>query len=177
MRWMRAGGSIITWVALCGLGLGAVAPWAWFAYSVAFSGLLIMSIVDWRTRLVPPELSRAWMLAGIAVSVWRFVQTRVADPLLVSLGYGVGIYLIWQFGVLGGGDAKLLIGAFGLWPDPDLASFIVVITFLYSGGALLWRHRIKILQPAVWLTEVTWMPATWSFALAIVLYWAIEGRW
>ncbi len=107
------------------------------ARAIVALALVAMSVVDARTRRVPREFSWAWLAAGIVASATRFVQ--VQD--LSAVAYWVGFYALWQAGILGGGDAKLLMGAFGLWPDPTLLWFVAGVTLVRGLAWVIWRYR------------------------------------
>lgn len=71
--------------------------------------LLCISVQDWRTRTVSAAITLPWMLIAVA----RAIAQR--DPML--LPFWLGIFWLWRLHIYGGGDAKLLMGLFGLWPD------------------------------------------------------------
>ncbi len=176
-------------------GMGLTASDVVAAKMIATLALVAMSVVDARTRLVPPEFSGAWLAAGFVVAVARFVQ--VQD--LSAVPYWVGFFALWQAGILGGGDAKLLMGAFGLWPDSALLGCVVGVTLIRGLGWVMWRYictcgdrrcrcRGRAAQRLAQVTTELVMAgagstppiqatfaATWAYALAVGVYlWYVE---
>ncbi len=181
-RLARFAGGALTFAAL--LALGIVTPNLVAAKVAITLALVAMSVVDARTRLVPPEFSGAWLAAGFVVAVARFVQ--VQD--LSAVPYWVGFFALWQAGILGGGDAKLLMGAFGLWPDPALLGCVGGVTLIRGLGWVMWRYRGRAAQHIAQVTaelaghglsvsppiQATFA-ATWAYALAVGVYlWYVE---
>ena len=157
-------------------------PDALAAKAIALAALALMSVVDAKTRLVPREFSWAWLLAGGVTAGTRFVQ--VQDVSVAP--YWLGFFALWQVGILGGGDAKLLLGAFGLWPDPALLWFVVGVTLARGLVFVAWRYRGQAVRRLAQVTaelagqgfgvasaaapiQATFA-ATWAYALAVGLY-------
>lgn len=108
---------------------------------ILFTALLgWIAIQDFRTRRVSPALTMAWMLVGLL----RMVVLR--DPSF--LPYWLGIFLLWSVHFYGGGDAKLLMGLFGLWPDLQLlwiTSGVLIAVGLPILIVKYWRNPIRSL--------------------------------
>ncbi len=109
--------------------------------------LVIAATGDLRTRRIPNKLNLAiallavpfWVLSGYAL--WPDVATQLA----VAAGVFLFFALLFQVGMMGGGDVKLL-AALGLWlPLASVVKLLVIMSI--AGGvltiALLVRHRAK----------------------------------
>ena len=86
--------------------------------------LAVASIVDLKTHRVPNWLTLPPMMALGAVRLARFD--------LVFLAYWAGIYLCWLAQIWGGGDAKMLMVLFALWPRLDFL-WVECLTILGLG--------------------------------------------
>ena len=111
------------------------------AKSVLVAALIAVAIYDWRTRRVPPEISWPFFVAGVGVGLsrWLFVQDSCSVP------YWIGLYVLAQSQLIGGGDAKLLFGAFGLWPE---TAFFVALVGVFVGWGfvyVVWRYREQVI--------------------------------
>jgi leader peptidase (prepilin peptidase)/N-methyltransferase len=113
-------------VELFGGGLAVIVLWrygpnlhALFAFSFLMA-LLAVTIIDWKHRIIPDEISISFILIGIA---WSFFDPALS-PWESSLGalvgggglYGIGVLyrMLRRAEGMGGGDVKLMamIGAF-----------------------------------------------------------------
>jgi leader peptidase (prepilin peptidase)/N-methyltransferase len=126
-----------------GLNLDAL-----FIYSFLMA-LLAVTVIDWRHRIIPDQISLSFIVVGL---VWSVLTSRIGltSSLLGVLVGGGGLFIIGRFYRLirhvdgmGGGDIKLMamIGAFVgvklLLPVLLLASFFGSIYGIYlikSGG-------------------------------------------
>lgn len=80
---------------------------------IGFSALLLgISVQDFRTRTVSPAITLPWMTIGL------FRALVLKD--VSFLPYWLCIFWLWTMHLYGGGDAKLLMGLTGLWPDTRL---------------------------------------------------------
>jgi Flp pilus assembly protein protease CpaA len=174
-RVARLLGGLVTFASLLALSGEGETLAQLTAKGILFAALAVGAVVDWQTRQVPRELSWAWLLAGLVVAGARFVQVQDTR----AIPYGVGVYALWQAGILGGGDAKLLLGAFGLWPEPMLLACIVAITLARGLVFVAWRYRDRaarhLAQVTLDLARGATRPApthaaTWAYALALGLY-------
>jgi len=113
-------------VELFGGGLAVIVLWrygpglfALFAFSFLMA-LLAVTIIDWKHRIIPDEISISFILIGIA---WSFLNPALSpwESFLGALAGGGGLYAIGvlyrvlrRADGLGGGDVKLMamIGAF-----------------------------------------------------------------
>ena len=111
------------------------------AKSVLVSVLIAVAIQDWRTRRVPPEISWPFFVAGFGVGLSRWLL--VQDSRIVP--YWIGLYVLAQSQLIGGGDAKLLFGAFGLWPDTPFFLALVGVFVGWGIVYVVWRYRAQVI--------------------------------
>lgn len=107
---------------------------------IGFTVLLaVIAIQDLRTRTVSPAITLPWMVVAVA----RAVVQR--DPTLIP--FWIGIFCIWSFHFYGGGDAKLLMGLFGLWPHMQL--LWVTSAVLIATGLPILIYKYARVSPRV----------------------------
>jgi Flp pilus assembly protein protease CpaA len=100
----------------------------------AISLLVFAGYGDWRSRRIANELCLAIVVLGLA----RLILT--GDPVAASytVGAAVGVFasgfILFAFGVFGGGDAKLLAATTLLVGYHDLLGFLVAMSLF---GAIL----------------------------------------
>lgn len=117
---------------------------------------LYLSVVgawDIRTRRIPNAL----VLPAIGlVLLWRALRIglKIAEVIYVGslpiltelltelnfLLYWVGIFMLWQAGIMGGGDAKLLMVLFGVFPAIEFLGLLLAVTGLAMAAVLSWRY-------------------------------------
>lgn len=127
--------------------------------------LLTIAYVDARTATISNQLTLpamallgAWRVLRVAGYVLnaaitrlgrspgRWIQRLFADQqalaalLFMSLTWGF-CFALWELHVLGGGDAKTLMGMFGLFPTSNFAVFLAVAVLVLSLPLLLLRLR------------------------------------
>ena len=98
--------------------------------------LFAMAIWDIRSARIPNWLTFPVMLT---VGAWRLYQ-----QVWIILPIWVVLYLIWRVNILGGGDAKLLMGLFALFPTYEFALVFSVVVLAVSLVLLMrkyWRRR------------------------------------
>ncbi len=156
---------------------------------IAFIGIVALlvriSLNDFKTRRVPNAVTYPLMLVGIV----RAIAYRDSIFLL----YWAVFFALWTVRFVGGGDAKLLMGLFGLFPDFQLAWFVAV-SILATGlpylaykyrhqwrtipRALFWRLVTRQFLPSQAEFEKDAVPYAFSFCLAggIYLLTQIAGR-
>jgi Flp pilus assembly protein protease CpaA len=125
------------------IGIGALALGVTFSDTLAIptplavGGMLALfvwiSINDFRTQRVPNAVTYPLMLVGIV----RAIAFRDGIFLL----YWVVFLTLWSVHIIGGGDAKLLMGLFGLFPDFQLAWFVVVSVLVTGLPYLAYKYR------------------------------------
>jgi Flp pilus assembly protein protease CpaA len=148
---------------------------------MALGGMIALfiwiSINDFKTRRVPNVVTYPLMLVGIVRAV------AFGDS--VFLLYWVVFFTLWTVRFMGGGDAKLLMGLFGLFPDFQLA-WLVALSILITGlpylaykyrhqwrsipRALFWRLITRQFLPSQAEFEKDAVPYAFSFCLAGAAY-------
>lgn len=148
----------------------------WFAGAWVLAGILLilLSIIDWRTYLIPDEIVIGLTLLGILITSLKayyleFFSWKVSFlghyAQLISLPFGIWgshlfagvigfsffglIYLLTRGRGMGFGDVKLA-GALGLllgWPDTILAFAIAFIVGSVIGVMILILKRKKFEEP------------------------------
>ena len=96
---------------------------------------------DWRRREVADWLTWPLFVMGLGAAVFRAVRLDFL-PLTIS----IFILTVWYFNWLGGADARLLVGLWGLWPMAGLLGMLFTEIW---GLVLVLRKRGKELIPAL----------------------------
>ena len=96
---------------------------------------------DWRRREVADWLTWPLFVMGLGAAVFRAVHLDFL-PLTIS----VFVLSVWYFNWLGGADARVLVGLWGLWP---LAGLLGMVCTAILGLALILRKRGKERFPAL----------------------------
>ena len=143
--------------------------------------LVAVAVWDWRRAIIPNWLTLPVMLATGGV--------RLYQGHLHVLAIWVLLYLIWRMNIVGGGDAKLLMGLFALFPTYEFALlFAVLLLAVYVpmiiarhwgkrpidlAAAVLDRIRQGYLLPTREELEAKGQQHAWSYCLsgAIYLWW------
>lgn len=106
--------------------------------------LTVVGVWDLRTRKVPNFLTLPAM--GL-VLVWRAVRIVLAvrhgqpvSPELTFIWYWLGAWLLWSLGAMGGGDAKLLMVLFGIFPTGRFLALLLVVSGSIMALLLMWRY-------------------------------------
>jgi len=148
---------------------------------IAFVGIAALfvqiSVNDFKTRLVPNAITYPLMLIGIV----RAIAFRDGMFLL----YWAVLFTLWTVRFMGGGDAKLLMGLFGLYPDFQFV-WIVAASILITGlpylaykyrrewrtipRAIFWRLITRQFLPSQAEFEKEAVPYAFSFCLAGAVY-------
>lgn len=149
--------------------------------SITIAGMLALfiwiSVNDFKTQRVPNAVTYPLMLIGIVRAI------ALGDGLFLL--YWVVFFTLWSARFIGGGDAKLLMGLFGLFPDFQLAWFVAV-SILVTGlpylaykyrrewrtipRTLFWRLLTRQFLPTPAEFEKDAVPYAFSFCLAGVAY-------
>lgn len=150
-------------------------------FPIVFVGMIALcvwiSLVDFRIHRVPNWITYPLMLAGVARAI------ALADA--TFLIYWFVLFSLWQVRFMGGGDAKLLMGFFGLFPDFQLA-WVTAVSILVTGIPYLvfkYRREWRSLPRALFLRLITRqllpsptefekeaVPYAFSFCLACIAY-------
>ncbi|RME48206.1 MAG: prepilin peptidase [Chloroflexi bacterium] len=94
--------------------------------------LIAIAVWDVRTARIPNWLTFPVMLAAGA---WRLYH-----HVWLILPIWVLIYMIWKVNIVGGGDAKLLMGLFALFPTYEFAFLFAVVVLVVSLPLLYRKH-------------------------------------
>jgi len=97
--------------------------------------LVAVAVWDWRRAIIPNGLTLPVMLAAGGV--------RLYQGHLHVLVIWVLLYLIWRVNIVGGGDAKLLMGLFALFPTYEFALLFSALVLAASLPIIIARHRGK----------------------------------
>ncbi len=132
---------------------------------------------DFKTRRVPNVVTYPLMAIGVV----RAIALRDG----VFLAYWFILFSLWMARFMGAGDAKLLMGLFGLFPDFQLAR-LMAASILVTGipyllykyrqewrsvpRALLWRLITGQLLPTEAEFESGAVPYAFAFCLAGAVY-------
>jgi len=109
--------------------------------------LILAAVWDLRTRRVPNWLTLP-LLAGVLV--WRLAQLDFTFVL-----YWCACLAAWLLNSLGGGDVKLLMGLFGLFPQVEL--FYLLLIFAGAGiGAVLTLRHVRARSLWAWLRRTAY---------------------
>jgi Flp pilus assembly protein protease CpaA len=148
---------------------------------IAFVGIAALfvqiSVNDFKTRLVPNTITYPLMLIGLV----RAITFRDG----IFLIYWAVLFALWTVRFMGGGDAKLLMGLFGLYPDFQLVWFVAA-SILVTGlpylaykyrrewrtipRAIFWRLLTRQFLPSQAEFEKEAVPYAFSFCLAAAVY-------
>lgn len=152
---------------------GMIALFAWISWN------------DFKTRRVPNTITYPLL----AMALVRAAVFRDGG----FLPYWALFFFLWTVRFMGGGDAKLLMGLFGLFPDFQLAQFMSV-SILITGIPYLcykYRHAWRTVPRAVFYRLITGqllpsqtefekeaVPYAFSFCLGCGVYLLMRaGQW
>ena len=144
---------------------GTIGLFAWISWN------------DFKTRRVPNSITYPLMAIGIARAI------AFKDGSL--LPYWALFFLLWTVRFMGGGDMKLLMGLFGLFPDFRLAQ-VMSVSILITGIPYLaykYRHTWRTVPRTVFYRMITGqllpsqaefekeaVPNAFSFCLGCAVY-------
>jgi len=94
--------------------------------------LIAVAVWDRRRGIIPNWLTLPVMLAVGGVRLYQ------GQPLVLAIW--VVLYLIWRVNIMGGGDAKLLMGLFALFPTYEFALIFSVLVLIALTPAMIVRH-------------------------------------
>ncbi|MBV9930563.1 MAG: prepilin peptidase [Alphaproteobacteria bacterium] len=116
-------------------------------------GLVAAAAMDWRSRIIPNWLNAAIALG--ALPFWLATRTPLWPDAAIHLAVAAAIFalfaLAFHFGMMGGGDVKML-AALALWLPPLAAVQLIVIMSLAGGAltlAMVLRHRLSRAEGAL----------------------------
>lgn len=110
--------------------------------------MLGASWTDLRTRRIPNWLTMGGVIAGLAIRAWMGSGPVVSGLLGVALAllFALPFFVV---GVLGGGDAKLLMAAGAFMGPGDLAAAALVIAMIGGLVAVVEAARRRVLLPTL----------------------------
>ena len=119
----------------------------WIALFAVIAALVAAAITDASTYLIPHRYPAAVVLAFALYAIGKPAPVWLQGVAAAALLLAVGI-LLFDRGVLGGGDVKLL-AASALWAGFDQLALMLLVTAL-AGGALALAHLspLRRLMPA-----------------------------
>lgn len=135
--------------------------------------LIVAAVGDVRARRIPNWLNLAialgavpfWWVSGY--DLWPDVATQVA----IAAGVFVLFAILFQLGMMGGGDVKLL-AALGLWlPLGALAKLLVIMSL--AGGVL----ALAMLVRRRWASSEGQTEVPYGVAIAFAGLWLIGERY
>ncbi len=101
---------------------------------IGFTALFIwIAIQDFRTHTVSAYITLSWM--------WMSIVRGVIERDVSFLFFWFVIFLLWSLHFYGGGDAKLLMGLFGLMPDAQLLWIVCVVLVVTGIPVLAMKYR------------------------------------
>ena len=104
--------------------------------------LIAMGIAFWDFR--------KWWASALAIisgglfSLWAVEEEYIAVPLLI-----LGVYVMWMRGWIGGGDGKLMIALFSLFPGRMMLMSFLAGWILFGLGVMLWKYRRGVISALV----------------------------
>ena len=133
---------------------GMIALFAWISWN------------DFKTQRVPNSITYPLMAIGIA----RAITFGDASFLL----YWAVFFFLWTARFMGGGDAKLLMGLFGLFPNFQLAQVMSMSILVTGLPYLLYKYRHQwgtVLRALFWrLITGQFLPSQTEFEKEAVPY-------
>ena len=161
-------------------------PWLNLAFRVAVTlWLAVLSLWDRWQRRVPNWLVLPSMGAAFLWQVYVSIVQRPNPVVFVVIAWIV-VFAMWRGHIFGGGDAKLLMALFALFPTIDflvLFSAVVCLTSIPllvlkyvrpgAGSPLQRAHQRLVgrhLLPTAEELRTEGRPHCWTFALPGVIY-------
>jgi len=100
--------------------------------------LAIIAFYDLKFQIIPNWLTLPVMAGAL---FWQFRESQwVAFSVLP---FWLGAFALWLAGLYGGGDAKLLMALFALWPRTDFLLVEAGLSLLIGIPLLIWKYRGK----------------------------------
>lgn len=150
-------------LAVCNGLLWAGCAWHWpelptaVCWALFASGLLVLSIIDWQTTLLPDALTQPLLWLGLLGSAAQFIHTPLEQSVWgAALGWG-GLWLVAQTYArmtgkegMGAGDFKLL-AAMGAWLGPWALLPLVFFASLSGAVVGLWLQARQQLHQGLYV--------------------------
>jgi prepilin peptidase CpaA len=142
---------------------------------LCFLGLLGWAMVsDARTMTIPNRIPVA---IAILYAAWVVAMWPTVNPLM-GLGAGgavlVGGFVVFSFGLAGGGDVKLLASS-ALWAGPQHLPALIMVTAVAGGVlalayllvGLVRRHALRLPSGAAAETSLASLPIPYGVGIAM----------
>lgn len=127
--------------------------------AILIVGMGILAVIayrDVRTRRIPNVLSFAIAILGLLRIILVYDPVAAGHTLAAGAAIFVAAFLLFWYGAIGGGDAKLVAATALLVGYHDLVSFLFLMSV--CGGALalamLARDTLRLWLPARWATPL-----------------------
>lgn len=115
-----------------------------------------LGLALWNVRKGEPWTHALILAAGAAEAAW----TAQAEPILLP-ALILAVYRMWRARWIGGGDGKLMMALFCLYPDLAAVLSVAGGWFVLGLLALAWRYRRSFVQAAA-LSAVGQLPPAGS---------------
>lgn len=106
--------------------------------------LAVAGAWDLKTRRVPNFLTLPGMgivLLGRVIRIGLQIHAGVlAQAEMAFIFYWAGIWILWNAGLMGGGDAKLLMVLLGIFPTLEFLTLLLAVSGLTMAAVLVWRY-------------------------------------
>jgi prepilin peptidase CpaA len=130
--------------------------------AVGYAGLAVYLTVvaawDLKARRIPNRLTLpalgAVLLWRIGRVWWAIADGRSVGPEFAFLvPWAVLLLVVWPIRVMGGGDVKLLLILFGVFPTFEFLVLVLLVSGVIISSVLLWRYgrRRRVGQLCSWL--------------------------
>jgi prepilin peptidase CpaA len=136
------------------------------------TGLAAACVFDWRSRMIPNWLNVA--IALLALPFWWASGLALWPGAAIAVGTAAAVLLVFafafQFGLMGGGDVKML-AALALWLPPAAVLQLLVIMSVAGGVltlAMAIPHRIA--------RKADRLEIPYGIAIAFAGFWLISER-
>jgi len=161
--------------------LGLERPPAWLAFGFAFMFYLLLASTIFNDALDGEALRRFGHLAVGAMLAW-LLAARVVEPELAAKAFLVGLLIsglagfgTLVFGFAPFGDASYEDRLTGLFGDPNIAGFYVLVIGAASLGFIKSRRARVLLGGALLAILVATLSRTSLLAVALVVIWVIAS--
>jgi len=115
-------------------------PWSALALKLAITlWLVIVSAWDLAQRRIPNLLVLPVMGAALLLQLYEAIAAR-SQGLMGALVAWALIYILWRAHVFGGGDAKLLMALFAIFPTMEFLRVFPVVILAVGIPLLVYRY-------------------------------------
>jgi len=164
-------------IASVDLRTATISNWLTLPALALLGGWRVVQVVAYASRAMSAQRGQATAWLGNRASAGA---GSVPALVFVILAWTV-CFGLWELHVVGGGDAKTLMGILALFPTVDFAVFLAIGVLVLSLPLLLLRHRDILaglrsrlseghLWPSQRQLEEEGRPYAWTFCLPAVAY-------